>query len=317
MSTATERQRQTANGTTRMAEVSPLDRVVEATEKRQSVTRNAATVLCVAPEKLCDLLRNVWRTSKGEPPLTDQEMFVGISMIARYELDPIAKEVYVTRGKYGVFTIISIDGWIKVLDRTDHYDGFDVDIHRTDDGSIDWVETTIYSTKRSHPAKYRAFAEEYSEIAGVVAKTIPSHMLRIFSLRHAARLFTPIGGSVLTEEEALFMNRDHAPPVERKEVTRDSLLEKFAEPQPVREELPETSYEPNQPPAVETIPVMTSVDTFRAEASKCDTARAVEVLRENWIGENSTRELTTGECDAIRTIAADRIGQLRDSRGKK
>lgn len=190
------------------AEAGALDAVLEATQKRQqNIRATAAQFLGVPPDKVCALLRNVWRTSKGEPELTDNEMFQGMSMIARFGLDPIAKEVYVTRGSKGLMTIIGIDGFIKILDRTEGYDGFETNLGWSDDGkSLDWVEVTIYSTKRSHPTTYRGFAAEYSKISGVVAKSIPWHMLRLFALRHAVRLFTPLGGSVVTEEEARWMD---------------------------------------------------------------------------------------------------------------
>lgn len=185
----------------------PLDRVVAATERRQSITAEAAACLGVTPGKVCNLLRNVWKTSKGKDPLTDQEMFVGLSMIARFELDPIAREIYVTRTKNGLATIVGIDGWIKILDRTDHYDGFEQELIRDEKtGNVTCCVTTVYSTKRSHPARYDAFTEEYQRVSGFVAQAMPIHMLRIFSLRHAARLFVPLGG-VTTAEEADAMGR--------------------------------------------------------------------------------------------------------------
>jgi len=139
-------------------------------------------------------------------------MFSGISMIARFELDPIAREIYVTRDKRGrLMTIVGLDGWVKILDRVDHYDGFDVQIGPVDDqGHAEWIETRIYSTKRSHPAVYRAFASEYAKMGGFVAGAMPLHMLRIFSLRHAARLFTPLGATCVTPEEAEWLDRTPA-----------------------------------------------------------------------------------------------------------
>jgi len=56
-------------------------------------------------------------------------------------------------------------------------------------------------------------------MGGFVAGKMPSHMLRLFSLRHAARLFTPLGASVVTEEEAR-MVREHVQEEERKEETQ-------------------------------------------------------------------------------------------------
>ena len=184
-----------------------LDQAIAQTQRTQSITATAASFLGVPPAKVCALLRNVWKTSKGEQELTDQEMFQGLSMIARFGLDPVAKEVYVTRSSKGLMTIIGIDGFVKILDRTDGYDGFEQELGWSQDGkALEWVETIIHSTKRTHPTRYKAFAEEYGKLSGIVAKSIPWHMLRLFSLRHATRLFTPIGGSVVTEEEARWMS---------------------------------------------------------------------------------------------------------------
>lgn len=191
-----------------------LDAAIDETIKRSvSIVHAAAKALLVDPKKLCDLLRNVWRTTKGQPPLTDQEMFAGLSIIARFGLDPIAREVYVTRDATGrLLTIVAIDGWIKILDRCEHYDGFDMELHENDEHEIDWVECKIYSKLRSHPSIYRAYAHEYAEVSGFVAKKIPLHMLRLFALRHAARLFVPLGAPVMLEEEAIYAanNSEHS-----------------------------------------------------------------------------------------------------------
>lgn len=201
-----------------------LDEAIANTERRKGVVSSAAAVLGVNPAQLCGLLRNVWKVSNGQPPLTDQEMFTGISMIARFELDPIAREVYVTRTKQGLATIVGIDGWVKILDRTDHYDGYEMEIHEDEKGNIDYVDCTIHSTKRKYPSKYRAIAKEYARLAGFMAEKIPSHMLRIFALRHAARLFTPLGGNVMTEEEALYM-QSFAPTTNAKTASLNELAE--------------------------------------------------------------------------------------------
>lgn len=196
---------------------SVLEAAIANTQKRSTVTAKAAAVLGVDPSQLIELLRNVWKTSKGQPPLTPQEMFQGISMIARFELDPIAREVYVTRTSSGLATIIGIDGWMKILDRTDHYDGFEMSLHEDANREVDYVDCTIYSKKRSKPTTYRAYAKEYAAIGGFMRQKLPLHMLRIFALRHAARLFTPLGGTIMTEEEARYMQsfapqHDEAPP---------------------------------------------------------------------------------------------------------
>jgi hypothetical protein len=192
----------------------------------QSIRATAAQFLGVPPNKVCDLLRNVWSTSKGNEPLSDQEMFMGMSLIARYGLDPIAREIYVTRDNKGrLMTIIGIDGWVKILHRTDDYDGHVVTMNFSEDGKqLLSVETTIHSKTRKYPTTYVGFMFEYAKLGGFMMEKIPWHMLRVFSLHHAARLFTPVGGSVVTEDEARWMQAYDAaehqapavPPAEKK-----------------------------------------------------------------------------------------------------
>lgn len=247
-------------------QTSVLDATIEATGRHKSIVRDAASILGVDPGKLCDLLRNVWKTSKGSPPLTDAEMFKGLSLIARYELDPIAKEVYVTRdGKGRLLTIIGIDGWIKVLNRTEHYDGFEWDDEVNEKQEVVAVNVRIYSKERSRPTTYRGLMREYQRVGGLVARDMPVHMLRLFSLRHAARLFTPIGGDVLTEEEARYMQShdagEQAAPngKSKTQALADRLMERMSEPTPdpepertadesqETEEAPESTGEPEEP----------------------------------------------------------------------
>lgn len=307
---------QTATQQTQQAQ--PLDRVLEQTTRQQSLAGDAARFLGVRADRLFDYLRNVWKTSKGQPPLTDQEMGVGIGLIARYELDPIAREVYVTRGKGGIFAIVSIDGWLKVLDRTDHYDGFTVEIHHDDHGQIDWVETAIHSTKRKHPAIYRAYAAEYARVAGMVAKDMPSHMLRIFSLRHAARLFAPLSASVTTEEEVRYIEQQaeaaEAPRVNRLDELTDRLMQPIAEQQTAEEELPETSYEPSTA-AEPKSPADEAWNVFLQSLDACEQIGECQSAYDRAFGPDSTIEWSQEDDEIARTRVLQRQEEIRSSRG--
>lgn len=233
-----------------------LEQTIDATP-RQGVTAKVAAMLAVPEAQVFNLLRNVWGTTKGQPPLTNNEMFEGMSMIARFELDPISREVYVSRDKKGrLMTIVAVDGWVKILDRTDHYDGHEVIIKFADGregelAAVISVTTIIHSKKRSYPTPYEAFTEEYAKLGGFMREKIPLHMLRIFSLRHAARLFTPLGGSVMLAEEAEWIKRDnehgspatgpsHEEQAEAAAATRES--------QPKEPPAPDTTPTPDPPP---------------------------------------------------------------------
>ena len=271
-------------------DATPQDRMQDAVAKR----------LGVSSKGVCDLLRNVWSVSKGQEPLTKREMFEGMSMIARFELDPISREIYVTRDNKGrLMTLVAVDGWVKILDRTDHYDGHETTVKFKDGqegnpSAVISATTTIYSTKRSHPTVYEAFVKEYSALSGFMAGKIPLHMLRIFSLRHAARLFTPLGGNVMLEEEADWINReiDQAPPTIGQGPSHEEQADALA------------AERESQPP---TAPV--SDPTPPEEDSEEDREAAVarnQLLEESGIGAMLAAAETLGKVDLVATtIQAD------------
>ncbi len=170
-----------------------------------NLTQRAASVLGCDPKHVFRLLRQVWKPPKDEADFTDDELAVGLSLVARYGLDPMTKEIYVARHKGRLMTIVGVDGWIKVVLDTPGYDGFETEIHFDENKKLEWVEVRIFSKRISRPTVYRAYWSEYSKLGGFVAGVAPSHMLRVFAFRHAARLFTSLGGSVILEDELTMM----------------------------------------------------------------------------------------------------------------
>lgn len=304
-------------------DAAPLEAVLQATAtRREGITKTAAAFLQIAPHQLCNLLRNVWKTTKGQPDLTDQEMFVGMSLIARYELDPIAREVYVTRDKQGrLMTILGIDAWVKILDRTDHYDGFEQELFPDDKGEeIEWVETTIHSKTRSKPVKYRAFMSEYRRLAGYMLDKIPAHMLRLFSLRHAARLFTPIGGSVVTEEEAHWMQLA-AQAGSADAPSHDQLAKQLS---PTPPAAPEESPAPDEPtaptedapdpPRNPPTPEELLLEDLRCALPGLATIKGVADLHDESL---KTPKLSAAAKATITQMCEDRADEIRDGRGQR
>lgn len=211
---------------------SEFDRLISSQpmgSRQRAIVEGGASFLGMDPKKVISALKGIWTTSKGQEPLTDYEVCRGLALVSRYELDPFAREIYVTRDKQGrLMIIIGLDGWIRILDRTDHYDGFEQELvfDPTDDDKVTRVITRIFSKKRSHPTTYVAIASEYAKLGGFMASKIPSHMLRIFSLRHAARLFVPLGCAV-TEEEARWMTSTTTEPAAS---SLDELADKMTSP---------------------------------------------------------------------------------------
>jgi|HubBroStandDraft_4_1064222.scaffolds.fasta_scaffold99083_1 hypothetical protein len=206
MTTQTER----TNGQTQTREPqSEMERLLSQQRRETTSIKEAASMLFLChPDKVFDLCRNFWPQTQGQKSLSDGECRTGLILCVKYGLDPAAKEIYVMRDKHGkISVIIGIDGWIKIVHRCDDYNGHETTEGWSEDGkNLEWVETKIYSKKRDRPTCYKGYAQEYAKLGGFMLGKIPWHMLKLYSFRHAARFFAPIGGSVVTEEEAKWIS---------------------------------------------------------------------------------------------------------------
>lgn len=278
MSTATQTTAPAAE--TQTVDPALLEAAIAATERRQSLKEQAADYLQVPVDNMYAMLRHKWKTKKDEDPFTDGELFMGLSLIVKYDLDPMAKEIYLGRAKDGsLMIIIAIDGWIKIVHRTGDYNGHTQEMHFDEKGDLEWVDTTIYSRTREHPTVYRGFAVEYMRLGGFMKSSIPWHMLRLFSFRHAARFFAPIGGAIVTEEEAGWMRREttgESPPADSLGDLTDELNAKAAADAPPEEPEPtaETPVEPEPTPEVDQQEESTKL--CKALATRAKNAKTIE-----------------------------------------
>lgn len=201
---------QAARGESQVA--NDLELTIEETERRSRSATGVADILAarygVHPSSVWEMLRSVWTVSEGKPPLTVPEMFSGAQIAAVHRLNPFTREIYVSRDKRDrLMTIIGIDGWIRIVTKTDGYDGFEQDCVVDNKGNLISVETRIYSKHYSRPARYVAEMKEWLPKGGFMWDKggLKNHMLKILSYRHAARYFSPISSSaVLPEETELF-----------------------------------------------------------------------------------------------------------------
>src|SRR4029450_10832657 len=72
------------------------------------------------------------------PPETTREQFAAFLLIAkRYNLDPIAREIYAFPSRAGgIQPIVGVDGWVKIVNDHPQFDGIEFKDHLTDQGEL-------------------------------------------------------------------------------------------------------------------------------------------------------------------------------------
>lgn len=134
------------------------------------------------------------------PSNATNEEFAAFMMVAKeYNLNPILKEIHAFPKKGGgIQPIVSIDGWVSLINQHPMCDGFDFKWHHDEKGEPISCECTMYRKDRSHPVVVEEFLSE--AIRGTDPWKMKHRMLRHRALIQAARYAFGFSG-IMTEEE--------------------------------------------------------------------------------------------------------------------
>jgi len=244
------------------AEDSDFDRLLQ---RDVSIRDRAATVLGCRADSVFTALKEYcfqpgqrWDDDKkryvDNPPFNAQELYVALSLIARYGLDPIRQEIHVTRDNKGkVWTAIGVNAWRRSVRQDPAFDGVEWNEERAEDGKLVAMTCTLHSKKLSHPIKYRGLYEEWrmdrwydlKTSAWVVDgkrspnwNTRPTHMLTVRTFCHAAAYFCELGdGNVISVDELEDLIEHQAAEIEAEK----KAAERKSSPLPKRRTAPEAS----------------------------------------------------------------------------
>lgn len=150
----------------------------------------------VEPTKLLETLKQtVFKKA------TNEELIALVVVSNEYQLNPFLKEIYAFPAKGGgIAPVVSIDGWIKILNRQPEFDGIDFESMDDEAGNPYSVTAIIYVKSRSKPVRV---TEYFSECHRKTEpwETMPRRMLRHKALMQAARVAFGFSG-IYDEDEA-------------------------------------------------------------------------------------------------------------------
>lgn len=150
----------------------------------------------VEPAKLLSTLKET--VFKGA---SDNELLALVVVANEYRLNPFLREIYAFPGRNGagIVPIVSIDGWIKILNSQPSYDGIEFSFDEQN-GKLISCTATIYIKNRNHPVKVTEFFSECSRNTDPW-KGMPRRMMRHKALIQAARVAFGFSG-IFDEDEA-------------------------------------------------------------------------------------------------------------------
>lgn len=89
------------------------------------------------------------------------EQFAAFLMVAKeYKLNPLTKEIYAFPDRGGIQPIVSIDGWMNLINSHPQFDGMEFKDTTGDDGKLYSVECRIYRKDRTRPVSVIEYMSE-------------------------------------------------------------------------------------------------------------------------------------------------------------
>lgn len=134
------------------------------------------------------------------PSNITNEQFVAFLMVAKeYNLNPITKQIYAFPSKGGIVPIVSIDGWLRIINENPNFDGMEF-VDNVTDGKLFLITCRMFRKDRSRPVEVTEYMSEC--VRGTDTwKQWPARMLRHKATIQAARYAFGMSG-IYDEDEA-------------------------------------------------------------------------------------------------------------------
>ena len=140
------------------------------------------------------------------PSNITNEQFVAFLMVAKeYNLNPITKQIYAFPSKGAIVPIVSIDGWLRIINDNPQFDGMEF-VDNVTDGKLFSITCRMYRKDRSRPVEVTEYMSEC--LRGTDTwKQWPARMLRHKATIQSARYAFGMSG-IYDEDEAQRIAKD-------------------------------------------------------------------------------------------------------------
>lgn len=163
-----------------------------------SLMRSMASKYGMDARKFEKVMRATSLPAKGN---VTNEQFAAFLLVANeYELNPLTKEIFAFPAKNGgIQPVVSIDGWMRMINSNPQFDGMEFDDLLDDKGNLVSITCRMYRKDRTHPVTVTEYMAECRRNTDVW-KQWPARMLRHKAAIQAARYAFGFSGIVDQDE---------------------------------------------------------------------------------------------------------------------
>lgn len=152
----------------------------------------------VEPEKLLNTLKATAFKQTGDTVISNEQMMSLLVVANEYQLNPFTKEIYAFPSRGGIQPIVSIDGWLRIINSHPDFDGMEFNDHH-ENGELVAVTCRMYRKDRKHPIECTEYMSECKRDTDTW-KRWPARMLRHKATIQTARYAFGFSGIVDPDE---------------------------------------------------------------------------------------------------------------------
>ena len=184
-------------------------------------------------------------TILGNKQATKAQVNAFLVVAYHHNLNPFLKEIYAFPAGAGIVPIVSIDGWLKLMNSHPAMDGIELEDLEDPDGNIMACKATIWRKDREHPVSVTETIKE-NDTGSPQWKKRPRRMIHHRASIQAARLAFSFAG-IYDEEEGREAARvvDAEPVDAAARAQVEALNARIEEPSPNESALPARTEEPH------------------------------------------------------------------------
>lgn len=161
---------------------------------RSSLMATFAGKFNVEPDKMMSALKATAFKQSGGNEVTNEQMLALIVVANQYGLNPFTKEIYAFPDQKGIVPVVSVDGWIRIINEHPQLASIEFRYAESEDGGAPtWIECIIKRKDRDAPVVVREYLAECIRQTGPW-KSHPARMLRHKALIQCGRVAMGFAG---------------------------------------------------------------------------------------------------------------------------
>lgn len=149
-----------------------------------------------------NIVLNTIMKAKNNAQASPEEVVTFLAIANEYNLNPLTKEIYAFPSRGGIQPIVSIDGWLKIINSHPQFDGMEFQDNLDNNGGLLSVTCRIYRKDRTKPTEVTEYLSECQDKTGKSEpwKKWPARMLRHKATIQCARYAFGFSGIVDPDE---------------------------------------------------------------------------------------------------------------------